>query len=37
VDRSYVYGGAAAVGRPLEEHVGFLIDALKSIADEIGL
>ena len=37
VDRSYVYGGAAAVGRPLDEHVGFLIEALKPIADEIGL
>lgn len=37
VDRSYVHGGAAAVGRPLEEHIGFLIEALKPIADEIGL
>ena len=37
VDRSYVYGGATAVGRPLEEHVGFLIEALKPIAEEIGL
>jgi putative nucleotidyltransferase with HDIG domain len=37
VDRSYVYGGADAVGRPLPEHVGFLIEALKPIADEIGL
>ncbi len=37
VDRSYVYGGAEAVGRPLAEHVGFLIGALKPIADEIGL
>jgi putative nucleotidyltransferase with HDIG domain len=37
VDRSYVYGGAMAVGRPLEEHVGFLIEALKPIAHEIGL
>ena len=37
VDRSYVYGGAEAVGRPLEEHVGFLIEALRPIADEIGL
>jgi len=37
VDRSYVYGGAAAVGRPIEEHVGFLIEALKPIAGEIGL
>ncbi len=37
VDRSYVYGGAAAVGRPLQEHVGFVIEALKPIAGEIGL
>ena len=37
VDRSYVYGGAEAVGRPLAEHVSFLIDALKPISDEIGL
>jgi putative nucleotidyltransferase with HDIG domain len=37
VDRSYVYGGVEAVGRPLEEHVAFLIDALKPIAGEIGL
>ena len=37
VDRAYVYGGTAAIGRPLEEHVGFLIDALRPIADEIGL
>ena len=37
VDRSYVYGGAEAVGRPLAEHVGFLIEALKPIAGEIGL
>src|SRR5919109_4529692 len=35
VDRSYVYGGAQAVGRPLVEHVAFLIEALKPIADEI--
>jgi len=37
VDRTYVYGGAEAVGRPLAEHVSFLIDALKPISDEIGL
>jgi predicted hydrolase (HD superfamily) len=37
VDRSYVYGGAEALGVPLEEHVAFLIDALKPIAEEIGL
>jgi len=37
VDRSYVWGGAAALGVPLEEHIAFLIEALKPIADEIGL
>jgi putative nucleotidyltransferase with HDIG domain len=37
VDRSYVYGGAEAVGRPLPEHVAFVIDSLKPIAGEIGL
>jgi putative nucleotidyltransferase with HDIG domain len=37
VDRSYVYGGAAAVERPLDEHIAFLIEALKPIAEEIGL
>ena len=37
VDRSYVYGGAQALGIPLEEHIGFVIEALKPIADEIGL
>jgi predicted hydrolase (HD superfamily) len=37
VDRSYVYGGAEAIGRPLEEHVAFLIEALRPAADEIGL
>ena len=37
VDRACVYGGAQGVGRPLEEHVAFVIEALKPIADEIGL
>ena len=37
VDRSYVYGGAEAIGRPLVDHVGFLIEALMPAADEIGL
>ena len=37
VDRSYVYGGTEAIERPLDEHIGFLIEALKPIAKEIGL
>ena len=37
VDRSYIYGGAAAIGRPVEEHTAFVIEALKPIAEEIGL
>ncbi len=37
VDRTCVTGGAEAVGRPLAEHIGFVIDALKPIAEEIGL
>ncbi|HTO96928.1 MAG TPA: HDIG domain-containing protein [Myxococcales bacterium] len=37
VDRSYVYGGAEALGRPLLEHVAFLIESLKPVADQIGL
>ncbi len=37
VDRACVYGGAEALGRPLAEHVAFVIAALAPIADEIGL
>ncbi len=37
VDRACVYGGAEAVGRRLEDHVAFVIEALVPIADEIGL
>jgi putative nucleotidyltransferase with HDIG domain len=37
VDRSYVYGGAEAIGRALLEHIAYLIEALKPIAGEIGL
>jgi putative nucleotidyltransferase with HDIG domain len=37
VDRSYVYGGAEAIGRPFIEHIAYLIEALKPIAEEIGL
>jgi putative nucleotidyltransferase with HDIG domain len=37
VDRACVYGGAEAIGRPLEEHVAFVIAALLPVAEEIGL
>ncbi len=37
VDRACIYGGAEALGRPLAEHVGFVIAALLPIAGEIGL
>jgi predicted hydrolase (HD superfamily) len=37
VDRTYVYGGADALGRPLVDHISFLIESLKPIADELGL
>jgi putative nucleotidyltransferase with HDIG domain len=37
VNREEVYDGAANIGRPLEEHIEFMIAALKPIAEEIGL
>jgi putative nucleotidyltransferase with HDIG domain len=37
VNREEVYGGATEIGRPLEEHIAFMIEALKPIASEIGL
>ena len=37
VDRACVYGGAEGLGRPLEEHVAFVIAALVPIAEELGL
>jgi predicted hydrolase (HD superfamily) len=37
VDRTCVYGGAEALGRPLGEHIAFVIEALKPIAGQIGL
>jgi len=37
VDRKCIYEGAEALGRPLPEHVGFVIAALVPVAEEIGL
>ena len=37
VDRGYIYGGASAIGRTIEEHTAFVIEALKPVAEEIGL
>ena len=37
VDRACVYGGAGALGRPLEEHIAFVIAVLVKVAGEIGL
>jgi putative nucleotidyltransferase with HDIG domain len=37
VSRDDLYAGAAEIGRPLEEHIAFTIEALKPIASEIGL
>jgi putative nucleotidyltransferase with HDIG domain len=37
VDRKCIYDGAEDLGRPLNEHIGFVIAALVPIADEIGL
>ena len=37
VDRSTIDGGAAAVGATLEEHIGFVIETLKPVAEELGL
>jgi putative nucleotidyltransferase with HDIG domain len=37
VDRACIYGGAAAIGRPLDEHVAFVIAALVEVAEELGL
>ena len=37
VNREEVYDGAAGIGRPLEDHIEFMIAALKPIAEEIGL
>jgi putative nucleotidyltransferase with HDIG domain len=36
VNREEVSDGAAVLGRPLEEHIAFTIEALKPIAGEIG-
>ncbi|HEX9305210.1 MAG TPA: HDIG domain-containing protein [Thermoanaerobaculia bacterium] len=37
VNREDISGGAAGLPRPLEEHIAFTIEALRPIAEEIGL
>ncbi|MCU0241321.1 MAG: HDIG domain-containing protein [Vicinamibacteria bacterium] len=37
VDRAAVAAGAEAVGRPLAEHIAFLIAALIPVAEEVGM
>jgi predicted hydrolase (HD superfamily) len=37
VNRADVYRGAEELGRPLEEHLGFLIQALTAAAPRLGL
>jgi putative nucleotidyltransferase with HDIG domain len=37
VDRSYVYGGAQALGLPLEDHIAFVRDAMATVASALGL
>ena len=37
VNREDVYKGAEELGIPLEEHIGFCVEAMRSIAPELGL
>ncbi len=37
VNRDDVYRGADEIGLPLEEHIGFVIEAMRSQAHELGL
>lgn len=37
VNRNDIYKGAEELGVPLDEHIQFVIDAMKSIADKLGL
>ena len=37
VNRNDIYKGAEELGIPLDEHIQFVIDAMKSIADKLGL
>ncbi len=37
VNRDDIVNGAAALGLDLDEHIGFCIEALKGIADQLGL
>ena len=37
LNRNDIYKGAEELGIPLDEHIQFVIDAMKSIADKLGL
>ncbi|MFO7172146.1 MAG: HDIG domain-containing protein [Bacillota bacterium] len=37
VSREDVYAGAEALGIPLDEHIAFVIEALKPVAEELGI
>jgi len=37
VNREDVYKGAEELGVPLEEHIAFCVDAMRSVAGELGL
>ncbi|CUS99473.1 hypothetical protein JGI17_10691, partial [Candidatus Kryptonium thompsonii] len=37
VNRNDIYKGAEELGIPLDEHIQFVIDAMKAIADKLGL
>jgi predicted hydrolase (HD superfamily) len=37
VNREDIVKGAEGLGVPLEEHIGEVIEALKGVADELGL
>lgn len=37
VDREHIVKGAEILGKDLDDHIGFVLKALRSIADELGL